>query len=265
VSSLSGVTVIEALQRLYDSIARRNPDLAYLNFGFADPAQPASDGDAADLEALCRRLYEVVLTPFPNAESALEIGCGRGGGAAFLLEGRPTLNYLGLDLSREHVRVCRRRFRAHAPAQFAVADAARLPVPDARFDAAFSVEACHHFEHLDAFYGDVARALRPGGWFFLAGIWQSGHDSSPAIEAHGFRVIERSDITANVVASLARTSALRQQLVESLDLPERFRPFLMSWAGVRGSGSYEELASGVRVYLRYRLVRASSLKSTPSM
>lgn len=248
------MTVNEALQRLYDSIAKRNRDLAHLNFGFADPAELATDGDLAGLEALCRRLYEVVLTPFPSAGSVLEIGCGRGGGAALLLEGRPNLSYLGLDLSREHVRACRRRFSLEGRAQFAVADAARLPVPEARFDAALSVEACHHFEDLGAFYGEVARALRPGGSFLLAGIWQSGHDSSEPLEAHGFRVVERSDITANVIASLTRTSALRQQLVESLELPERFRPFLMSWAGVRGSGSYDELVSGMRVYLRYRLL-----------
>jgi SAM-dependent methyltransferase len=248
------VTVTEALQRLYDSIARRNPELLYLNFGFAD--QPAGGGDAADLEALCHRLYEVVLAPLPSVERVLEVGCGRGGGAAFLLETRPTLNYLGLDLSREHVRLCRRRFGSRARVQFALADAARLPVPPAGFDAVLSVEACHHFDPIDAFYEEVARVLRPGGFFFLAGIWPSGQDSPATIEAHGFRVIERRDITANVTASLGRTSALRQHLVESLDLPERFRPFLMSWAGVCGSGSYEELASRARVYLRYRLQRA---------
>ncbi len=252
------VTVIEALQRLYDAIARRNDDLAYLNFGFSAGVQPATEVDVAELEALGRRLYEVALTPFPTAERVLEIGCGRGGGAAFLLEGRPHLSYLGLDLSREHVRLCRRRFGSQARAQFAVADAVRLPVRDAGFDAAFSVEACHHFEDLEALYAEVARALRPGGWFLLAGLWRSGHDSSEAIEAGGFRVVERSDISANVTASLTRSSALRQRLVESLDLPERFRPFLMSWAGVRGSGSYQELASGERVYLCYRLQRTES-------
>lgn len=250
------MTVLEALQRLYDSIARRNPDLAYLNFGFADPAEPPTDSGPADLAAQCRRLYEVVLTPAPTGR-VLEIGCGRGGGAEILLENAPAVNYLGLDLSREHVCACRRRFGSQARAQFAVADAARLPVPDARFDAALSVEACHHFEDLDAFYAEVRRALRPGGRLLLAGIWESGHDSSERIEAAGFRVVERSDITVNVVASLTRTSALRQRLVESLDLPERFRPFLLSWAGVRGSGSYEELASGARAYLRYRLLRVT--------
>jgi len=249
------LTVIEALQRLYDSIARRSRDLAYLNFGYVDGAEPAAGGDPADLETPCRRLYEVVLAALPASGRVLEIGCGRGGGAAFLLESRPTSSYLGLDLSLEHARACRRRF-ASGSARFAVADAARLPVPSARFDAALSIEACHHFEDSDAFYGEVARALRPGGCFLLAGIWRSGDVPTERIERHGFRMVEGFDITANVVASLARTSALRERLVDSLGLPDRFRPFLMSWAGVRGSGSYEELAAGERLYLRYRLLRA---------
>lgn len=253
---MSGPTVIEALQRLYDSIARRNPDLAFLNFGFADQgAAPGGDG-AAELDASCRRLYEAVLAPFPDARQALEIGCGRGGGAAFLLEAEHGLAYVGLDLSPEHVRACRRRFAGSGRAHFAVADAARLPVADGQFDAAFSIEASHHFESPDAFYREAARALRPGGWLLLAGIWVAGDDPRPAMEAAGFRVVDRADITANVVASLGRTSALRERLVDSLDLPARFRPFLASWAGVRGSGSYEELASGERLYLRFRLRRA---------
>ncbi len=251
---MSGPTVIEALQRLYDSIARRNPHLAYLNFGYADDGS-SGDGDAADLDAMCRRLYDVVLSPFPDARRALEIGCGRGGGAAFLLEDRPGLRYTGLDLSPEHARACRRRFLGADQAQFAVADAMRLPVSGAGFDAAFSIEACHHFESLGAFYGEVARALRPRGWLLLAGIWVAGDDPEAAMQAAGFRVAERADISANVVASLARTSALRERLVDSLELPERFRPFLMSWAGVRGSGSYRELESGERLYLRFRLQR----------
>jgi SAM-dependent methyltransferase len=137
-----------------------------------------------------------------------------------------------------------------------MADAARLPVAAGRFDAALSIEACHHFESQEAFFREVARVLRPGGWFLLAGIWVEGDDPGPALEAAGFRVAERADITTRVVASLADTSGLRGRLVDALDLPERFRPFLMSWAGVHGSASYRELDRGERVYLRFRLQRA---------
>lgn len=193
--------------------------------------------------------------PFPEASRVLEVGCGRGGGAAFLLDRHPSLRYVGLDLSREHTRVCRRRFAANPAVLVAMADATRLPVRDAAFDAAFSVEAAHHFPDLERFYREAARALRPGGWLLLTGLWRPGQDSNGPFEANGFRVAERHDITPNVVASLAATSALRHQMIDSLDLPERFKPLLMSWAGVKGFGAYESLAARSLLYLRFRLQR----------
>jgi SAM-dependent methyltransferase len=254
VLAMSDPSVAEATKRFYDTVARRNPEVPFLNYGFMEtdaPAEPAS----LDLGRVCRRLYEEVLMPFPESSRVLEVGCGRGGGAAFLLEGRPGLAYVGLDLSGEHARVCRRRFTSNRAAQFAVADATQLPVADGRFDAAFSVEAAHHFADIHRFYREVARALRPGGWLMLTGLWRPSQSSNAPFEAAGFRVVERHDITANVVASLDRTSPLRLQMIEALDLPDRFKPLLLSWAGVRGYAAYDSLASRSQLYLRFRLQR----------
>ena len=128
-------------------------------------------------------------------------------------------------------------------------------MPDGRFDVAFSVEAVQHFEQPDRFYREVARLLRPGGWFLLTTLWRPGQEPLGAFETSGLLVKERRDITANVVASLDRTSALRQEFVDALNLPERFKPIVSSWAGVRGTESYEGLSSGALIYVRYRLQR----------
>lgn len=151
--------------------------------------------------------------------------------------------------------LCRKRFAARNAMQFAVADAAHLPVPDCCVDVAYSVEAVQHFEHPERFYLEVARLLRPGGWFLLTTLWRPGQEPDKVFETSGLRVTERCDITANVVASLDRTSALRQEFVDSLNLPDRFKPTVASWAGVRGTESYEGLSSGALLYVRYRLVR----------
>jgi ubiquinone/menaquinone biosynthesis C-methylase UbiE len=250
-------SITAATLRFYAALARHNPELAFLNYGFVDPEALASEMQPADLVTACRGLYDAVLTPFPEGDRVLEVGCGRGGGAAFVLESRSVEQYLGLDLSIEHVRMCRRRLRSQRTARFAVADAARLPVREARFDAAFSIEAAHHFENRDQFYREIARSLRPGGRFFLASMWRQPEvESTEALEACGFTVVERADITANVVASLSRSSALRREMIESLNLPEQFTPLLMSWAGVSGYDAYQSLESGALLYLRYRLVRS---------
>ena len=258
-------SVTAATQRFYDAIARRNPALAFMNYGYVDPSAPDAEMSADELAAASRRLYEAVLPSGRPLGRVLEVGCGRGAGAAFVLASRPVERYLGLDLSSENIRMCRRlavpdpdrsgdgRPRA---VEFAVADARRLPVPGAAFDTVFSVEAAQHFEDRVLFYREVARALVPGGRFYFASIWRPADVEPPAtMEAAGFKIIERADITPNVVSSLARSGTLRQQIVESLQLPERFTPLLMSWAGVRGHTAYEGLASRQLVYLRFVLER----------
>ncbi|HYM23870.1 MAG TPA: class I SAM-dependent methyltransferase [Vicinamibacterales bacterium] len=246
--SLSG-----AVQRFYDAVARKRPDQPFLNYGFDESEHAA---EAPDLPRACRRLYETILQSFPSdARSVVEIGCGRGGGAEFLLSGRPALAYAGFDLSHEHVSLCRRRFASRRHTNFAQANAAALPAIGGRLDAAFSIEAAQHFDRPDLFYQEVARLLRPGGTFLLASLWQPALEPTALLESAGLRIVDRRDITANVVASLARTSGLREALVDSLEMAERFRPHLLSWAGVRGTPSFDCLASRALIYLSYRLVR----------
>lgn len=251
---MSDSALVESMQRFYDAVARRSPGLAFLNYGFVD----APEGPPADVNLLemCQRLYEVVLLPFPEeARRAVEVGCGRGGGAKFLLDGRPDLAYLALDLAAEHVRLSRSRIGPRRATHFAMADAAFLPVATGSADVVFSIEAAQHFERPERFYVEAARVIRPGGWFLLAALWPPSSLPDTFFATCGLRLVERRDITANVVASLDRTSALRQDLVDSLDLPDRFRPLLLSWAGVRGTPSYDNLASGAMRYVSYRLQR----------
>lgn len=249
---MTETSLLESIQRVYDAVARRRPDQPFLNYGFDDLDMPA-DSAIDDLASGCRRLYEAVLLPFPAAaRTVVEVGCGRGGGAAILLEGRPDLRYVGLDLSAEHLALCRQRLASH-DAHVAKADAARLPLASGGADVVFSVEALQHFEAPERFYTEAARVLAPGGWLLAASLWRVDLDPTETFRTCGFDVVERTDITPNVVASLTRTTHLREALIDSLDLPERFRPNLMSWAGVRGYGSYEGLASGSWKYLRFRL------------
>jgi ubiquinone/menaquinone biosynthesis C-methylase UbiE len=251
---MSDGSLIESMQRFYNAIARRTPDLAFVNYGFVDnPDEPSED---LDLIRMCRRLYEAVLEPFPIATgTAVEVGCGRGGGARMLLDRHEALRYVGLDLSAEHLDLSRRRLTPRPFTSFAMADAAALPVADASADVLYSIEAAQHFEHPDRFYREAARVVRPRGWFLLAALWPPSKLPDAPLEAAGFRIDERVDITANVVASLERTSELREKLIDSLDMPERFRPLLLSWAGVRGTPSYDNLATGAMRYVKYRLQR----------
>lgn len=253
---MEGDSLTAATQRLYDALARRNPALKFLNFGYDDPDTQPDEKDEAEVAAASRRLYDAVLMGFPAAGRVLEVGCGRGAGASFVLSSRQIGEYVGIDLSVEHARLCRGCLRADARARFAVADARQLPVASASFDAAYSIEAAQHFEDRPRCFREVARALRPGGQFFLGAIWRADEvESDDAMAACGLRVNEHEDITSHVLRSLARSSVVRHRIVDSLEWPENLRPLLLSFVGVRGSEIYEWFVSGQLVYHRFVLQR----------
>jgi SAM-dependent methyltransferase len=253
---MDGDSLTAATQRFYNAMAQRNPRLAFLNFGYDAPGAPADEMDEGEVAAASQRLYDAALAGFRTAKDVLEVGCGRGAGAAFVLSSRGVGRYMGLDLSDEHVRLCRSHLGGRDRVYFAVADARELPVPSASFDVAYSVEAAQHFEERPRFYREIARALRPGGRFFLAAIWGPKElESGELDESCGLRIAEQEDITPHVLRSLARSSLVRNRIVDSLQWPEHFRPLLLSFVGARGAQVYEDFVTGRLVYHRYVLER----------
>ena len=237
----------------YDDAAGRIPQLTVLNYGFSD--------DAADTvvpanapEFYCLRLYErVVRSARLEGADVLEVSCGRGGGGAFLARAFSPRRYLGIDLSTENVRLASERHAA-PNLSFRVGDAESLDVPDASFDVVVNVEASHLYDDRKAFFGEVFRVLVPGGRFCYAdGGWRDD-DVTPELEAAGFRVVERQDITANVVRALELDSARREAAVGSIS-DDASRQAYFDWSGVVGYRAYRRLADGEARYFSCLLER----------
>ena len=96
----------------------------------------------------------------------LEIGCGTGVVCAHLCV-EHWMNVTGIDVDADQIGIARERFGEHASLRFEVADAARLPRPDASFDLVVAQNAFHHITGWQHALAEVARVLRPGGAF----IW----------------------------------------------------------------------------------------------
>ncbi len=119
-------------------------------------------------------VHEAVLSAF-RASSApphdvLDVGCGTGR----LLEtaaGRwDGVRFTGVDASEEMVEEARRKHEGDARFVFKQGDASALPVESDSFDAVFSTMSFHHWRDQAAGICEVARVLRPGGFFVLADI-----------------------------------------------------------------------------------------------
>jgi arsenite methyltransferase len=146
---------------------------------------------AAQLETLYRtrdvlrrrRLVGQALAAAPG-ERVLDVGCGPGFYLAELLERvGPTGSVTGVDASPQTLALARRRTQGHDNLTLQLGDATALPVADASFDAALSVQVLEYVADADAALRQLHRVLRPGGRLVVWDIdWStvSWHSADPA-------------------------------------------------------------------------------------
>ena len=97
-------------------------------------------------------------------DRVLDVGCGPGFFELELLEEvGPEGSILGVDASGASIAVAQSRSFGHDNVAFQEADATALPVGEAEFDRAFSVQVLEYVPDVDAALRELERALRPGG------------------------------------------------------------------------------------------------------
>jgi ubiquinone/menaquinone biosynthesis C-methylase UbiE len=103
----------------------------------------------------------------------LEVGCGRGAGAALILrEFKPAVVH-AMDLDLEMIRMAKRYLdpgqRKKIPLY--VGDTIHLPHRDASLDAVFDFGVLHHIPDWRKALNEIARVLKPGGVFALEELY----------------------------------------------------------------------------------------------
>jgi ubiquinone/menaquinone biosynthesis C-methylase UbiE len=115
-----------------------------------------------------RALVREALAAQPG-ERVLDVGCGPGFYEAELLDDVGAEgSIVGIDSSAPMLAMAARRCEGRANVTLAEGEATALPVGDAEFDAAFSVQVLEYVEDIPAALAEIRRALRPGG---RAVIW----------------------------------------------------------------------------------------------
>lgn len=95
----------------------------------------------------------------------LEVGVGTGIHALWLRALCP-INYVGVDVSAEMLRVARRRLGSDV--ELRVCPAESLPFDDGSFDGVFCSGALHHFENRSEAIRELGRVVRPHGRVVLS-------------------------------------------------------------------------------------------------
>lgn len=116
------------------------------------------------------RVHQAVLALIAKRvepRSLLDVGCGTG---RLLRDARalwPNAELIGVDPANGMVEVAR---HLTPGAIFHIGMAEALPLPDASVDVVLSTISFHHWKDQAAGVREVARVLRPGGYFFLTDV-----------------------------------------------------------------------------------------------
>lgn len=113
----------------------------------------------------------------PGPGEVLDFGCGSGEIAAALADSG--WRVAGYDLSPMMIEAARAKWPDRPIEWGTIEPGANLPFPNRRFDIAISSSVLEYLENLPAHLSEIARVLRPGGWY-LATIPDMRH---PAREA----------------------------------------------------------------------------------
>jgi SAM-dependent methyltransferase len=231
----------------------RREDVLLLNYAFeTEPplGLPLSTED--ELNRACIQLYHHVASQGNIAgKRVLEISCGHGGGASYLMRTLRPAEYVALDFNPQGIQFCRERHATVSGLRFVQGDAEHLPFPANSFDAVINVEASHCYGNFRGFLDEVARVLRPGGDFLYADFrfaeggdlekWDRALEASP-LQTNSFR-----EINAEVLRGMERNAVRSRSLIER-HLPKFLHSLGRDFAGVPGSRVYNALQQGALSY-----------------
>ncbi len=167
---------------------------------------------------------------------ALEVSSGRGGGACYIRRCFGPRSFIGLDLAAAAVRFCREHYKTDG-LSFVQGNAEHLNFPNASFDIVINVEASFYYLHLERFFQEVVRVLRPNGYFLYADMRYG--EQLEAWEAQlrrtGLELRSVENIAPNVLRALESMRAQRQELIER-HIPRILQTPFSQFAGLTGAG-----------------------------
>jgi ubiquinone/menaquinone biosynthesis C-methylase UbiE len=183
----------------------------------------------------------------------LEVGCGRGGGASYIVRYLSPKSVKGIDICRRAIDFCKEHYSLEK-LSFSPGNALRLPYKDNNLDVVINVESSHRYPSMDKFLSEVYRVLKPGGYFLFADLRYKETIKSlkKQLKKSGLKLVKEEVITQNVLKALHLDHERRIELVERL-APRFFHEFTKEFAGTKETALYNSLLSGKKEYLNYIL------------
>lgn len=229
-----------------------NANFTTMNWGYEDGSF-AVDGD----ERFALQLYHKLTDGVPIQGGKLgEIGCGRGGGIAYLHGARQPASAVGVDLTPSNLEIARRSFGDRPGLDFRPGHAEAMPFADGELDALMTVESSHCYPDEAAFLAEAARVIRPGGYLLWTDFRR--REELPALRERlqaRFTIEEELDITEGVIRSSMADRARRQALIRAHG-PRLIQGLLLNFAAATDeSETLQRFTGGGWEYFIFRAKR----------
>lgn len=248
-----------SVKYFYPYLTRRfgTDEVLFLNWAYEeDPPMGLTLAAPDEADRFYIQLYHRTATQADlQGKRVLEVGCGHGGGASYVMRTLQPASYTGLDLNPAAITFCRKRHNLPG-LDFVHGDAEDLPFADKSFDAVTNVESSHGYRRFPRFLGEVARVLRPGGHFLYADLryhydiadWEAALADAP------LKLLSQRVISAQVLRGMEKNSQRWLNLIHR-HIPAFFHGTARDFAGVPGARGYRALQSGESTYRMYSFAK----------
>ena len=239
----------------YPFLTKRLQDegVVFLNYAFETEPPMGIPLEAADeRDRACIQLYHHVATQVDlSNRQVLEISCGHGGGASYLMRTLKPKKYTALDLNPKGIAFCKNQHRVTG-LEFVQGDACSLAFGDGSFDVVINIEASHCYPDFPGFLAEVSRVLKPGGYFLYADFrFEDGMEAwEEALGKSALKLIDSKNISREVLRGMEINSARSLALLDR-KLPALLQGLGRDFAGVKGSRIYNGLECGGIIYRSY--------------
>ena len=232
----------------------KNKEILFMNYGYSDDNQQVILNSGDENNRYPIQLYHHLITEVDiENKDILEVGCGRGGGLAYIVKNFKPSTAKGIDLDKGAIKFCNKHYPLNG-LSFTQGDAQNLPVEDNSYDVLINVESSHRYPEFHLFLNEVKRILRSGGYFLYTDFrydWEM-NELQKQIEQSGFKIIKEQIITGKVVKALELDDKRKRELVKKL-VPGFISKIALNFAGTVGSETYNQFNSGKYEYYSYIL------------
>ncbi len=232
----------------------RNGDSTFMNTGYSCSNQNLKLKKSEEKDRYAIQLYQHITTAIDIiGKDVLEVGCGNGGGLAYINRYLLPNSVTGVDINSKAIKFCKTKY-INQNIPFFKANAQKLPFLNRSFNVVLNIESSHNYKKPELFFDEVYRVLKTGGYFLFADYRNSFEIEklNKQLKQSKFHLVNKQDITPNIVEALKVETQKKVSFIEQT-VPMFFQNIAKELAVTEGTLAYRKFSNRKFIYFYYVL------------